>query len=143
MKKRIILLLPVCVLLACNSPLLNQDRRLETNLLGRWEAVEAVFTSASGEETSMTFGEDGDFQAAYSIGLDYSSGFDLLEENVLDLIWYSANKEQYFHWEVEDRKLRIDSGKLVFDILEVEENWIEIVQHGENESNWWRMERLD
>ncbi|WP_187696085.1 hypothetical protein, partial [Xanthovirga aplysinae] len=87
---------------------------------------ERSWIDQDGNSQFLTFGENGDFEAEYSIGLDYSSGFDLRENNILDLIWYGKNKEQFFSWYLEGNHIIIDDGTLEFTVLSVNETTLEL-----------------
>ena len=118
----LVAILILTISISCSKE--QQTNPLEDQLIGRWETTESTYV-IDGEAITTTFGPDGNFPAEYSIGIDYSSGFDLQENSVLDLIWYSQNKRRFFTWELEEDILIIDEGRLSFKVLRLERDTAE------------------
>lgn len=114
---------------------------LEEQLIGRWEAIESSWVNQEGSREYYTFGPDGDFEMEYSIGIDYSSGFELMTDNRLDLIWFGENKEQFFFWKISKEHLIIDGGTLDFTIINVTESVLDLEFN--NGNNTYKMRKLE
>ncbi len=142
-KNILIFIITVSLLVSCNSDdnTKTSTPSLEEQLIGRWEAIEYSWVNSDGIREYSTFGPDGDFEVEYSIGIDYSSGFELMEDNLLDLIWYGENKEQFFSWNIENNNLIIDNGTLTFTVISVSESILNI--EFDNGNKTYKMKRLE
>ncbi len=152
MKKIITAVVLSTLFLGCGNEDVNPSAELESKLLGKWEITEKTFINDEGQKITYTYGENGDFKVAYTIGIDYSSGFELKENNILDLIWGGRNKDQFFSWHVSNQELIIDGGTLTFEIIELDDSMLEIeVKHYDEKhglslkegETWFKMERFD
>lgn len=114
---------------------------IEEQLIGRWEAIEYSWVNQEGIIEYHTFGPDGDFEMEYSIGIDYSSGFELMEDNKLDLIWGGQNKGRFFSWNVSNQHLIVDEGTLDFTIISITESVLDFEFNDGN--NTYKMIRLE
>lgn len=143
MKKALIVITLAIFIVGCKKGNISPTNNLEEKLIGRWETYESVYTNPDGQQIIYTFGEDeDDFSTCeYSIGLEYSSGFELQENNVLDLIWCGGNKKQYFHWELTDKQMTIDSGSLVFSVNMINDTIVEFDNN--NRSRLHKMIKLN
>jgi len=125
MKNQILILSILITTLSCsneeNHPLYTKEQ-----VIGRWEAIESTETDIDGNIIHTTYGPNGDIECAYTIGLDYSSGFDLMANDTLDLIWYSINKQTLFPWSFSNNHLIINRGSLNFTITNLEGNIMDI-----------------
>lgn len=140
MKNYLSIITIMFVFLSCGKSEITAPN-LKEQLIGRWEAVEYSWVNQEGNREYHTFGSDGDFEAEYSIGIDYSSGFELMTDNTLDLIWYAENKGQFFSWNITDEHLIIDNGTLDFIIINVNEKILDLEFNNGNET--YKMIRLE
>ncbi len=135
------ILIIVIILSSCEKKDGIIESNVEEQLIGRWEAIEYSWIDSNGNQQYLTFGENGDFKSEYSIGIDYSSGFELMEKNRLDLIWESKNKEQFYTWKLIDKQIIIDEGTLDFTIISVNESELNLIFN--NGKNTYKMIKLE
>lgn len=140
MKKYLSIITIMVIILSCGKDEITTPNLEEQQLIGRWEAIEYSWVNQEGDREYYTFGPNGDFEAEYSIGIDYSSGFELMTDNRLDLIWYGENKGQFFLWNITDEHLIIDDGTLDFTIININESILNLEFN--NGNNTYKMTRL-
>ena len=140
MRQFYLFLIAISTLTSCNNDV-EVEPILNNQLIGRWQAIEYTYYQTNGQPDTLTFGESGDFPVEYSIGIDYSSGFELQKNDTLDLIWSGRNKGQFFHWKLEGKDLIIDQGTLVFTIIGINDSTLNLEFN--NQKNTYKMEKLN
>ncbi len=121
-------------LLSCSKDDAMASPNLEEQLIGRWEIVETTVVNDDGIRETLAWGLNTELGHYYFFVMDYSSGFELMANSTLDLIWRNENKAQFFPWSLEGEELIIDGGTARFSITSVTSSTLELSFDNGNET---------